>query len=141
MNLRLERHKNVETVYLPSGVTKRAWPGAGALLMHGHQVRAWMGIPFYGLQRFKGRRAEQDLEAALKAAEDAVKPFRPFREIILGHWHVPAWLQGCIVNGSLAGATELDNNAGRYAPPSQTSFLWHPKYGPFNLVPWKLEGR
>ncbi len=141
MALRLARHKNVETVYLPSGVTKRDWPGAGALLMHGHQVRAWMGIPFYGLQRFRGRKAEQELEAALKAAEDAVKSFRPFREIILGHWHCPAWLQDCIVNGCLTGTTELDHTLGRSAAPSQTSFLWHPKYGPFNLVPWKLEGR
>ncbi len=141
MQLRLERHKNVESVYLTSGVTKRDWPGAGALLMHGHQVRAWMGLPHYGLSRFRGRKAEQDLAAALKAADENLKTFRPFRDILLGHWHVPARLPGCIVNGCLTGTTELDQTLGRFAAPSQTSFLLHPKYGPFNFVEWTLEGR
>ncbi len=136
---RLVEHENVKMEYLPSPITRRDWPGGGVLLLHGHQVRAWMGIPFYGIQRLQGRKAREELQRALDMTKAMLADYKPWREMIMGHWHVPARLSGCIVNGSLAGITELDEHAGRYAKPSQTSFLWSPVHGPFNITEWTLD--
>jgi len=101
--------------------------GRSVLLEHGHTTRAWMGIPFYGLERSEGREARKRLARG-----------RPYTYHIIGHWHMPAELPYLMINGSLCGASEYDAAAGRHAEPSQTTFLMHPRHGPFNRVAWNL---
>ncbi|HUW99679.1 MAG TPA: hypothetical protein VMY35_01770 [Phycisphaerae bacterium] len=101
--------------------------GQSVLVEHGHSTRSWMGIPFYGLERASGREARKRLSKG-----------RPYQLHIVGHWHIPGELPGLMLNGSLVGANEYDSLAGRYAEPSQTTFLMHSKHGMFNRIPWRL---
>jgi len=97
------------------------------LIEHGHTVRGWMGIPFYGIARQKGREAIKHM--ALR---------RHFDWQLIGHWHKPFELDGTICNGCLAGTTELDHGESRFAAPSQNGFLVG-KHGPFGRVPFRLD--
>jgi hypothetical protein len=124
---RLAEHANVIMHLHKANPALIDLEGSGVLAMHGHGMKSWMGIPFYGIQRFQGRKAKVHMEQE-----------RPFKLMVCGHWHAPAEVYGCIINGCLSGTTELDHTVGRYAPPSQTSFLWHPKYGVFNKTTWDL---
>jgi hypothetical protein len=102
--------------------------GRSVILSHGHETKAWMGIPFYGIERAEGREARKRLSRG-----------RPYTLHIIGHWHAPGMLSGLIINGALCGSTEYDAMAGRYADASQTTFLMHREHGHFNLVPWNLQ--
>src|SRR6185312_15027171 len=103
--------------------------GKRFLLAHGHHIMGQAGIPFYGMERSRAR------EAVKRAAE----PNKMFDYMSMGHWHVPAIISGNIlINGSLPGCTEFDHLQGRYAPPSQVSFLVHPRHGMFGWTPWSL---
>jgi len=96
------------------------------LLEHGDGMRAWMGIPFYGIEREKGREAFKRMNTD-----------KTFDCMAIGHWHVPTLLGGVIlINGSLSGTTEYDHGAGRHSPPCQVGCLVHPEHGIFNLVPF-----
>jgi hypothetical protein len=99
------------------------------LIEHGNNIKTWMGIPFYGLDRLAGLEARKRLRAG-----------KPFGLHILAHWHVPVWGPSGLINGCLIGTTEYDHAAGRYARPSQTTFLLHPRFGVYNYVPWDLSG-
>jgi hypothetical protein len=125
---RLARHVNVDMTYHLDSPAYIDLDGRPVLAMHGHQFQSWMGIPYYGLQRYRGQKAIKHMEEN-----------KPFYEIFCAHWHNAARPPGAIMNGCLPGTTELDSNKGRHGPPSQTSMLWHPRYGPFNVTDWLLE--
>lgn len=129
LNAYLGRHKNVEPVLHPYIKAQVQIAGNEVLLEHGNDVRAWMGIPYYGMMRMEGREA-------IKRMHTPKLP--PYTEHLMGHWHVAALGPFGIVNGSLCGTSEFDMAAGRFAPPSQVSFLVHPKWGVFNWVRWNL---
>lgn len=101
--------------------------GRSVLLSHGHETKAWMGIPHYGIERAEGREARKRM-----------KKGRPYTLHIMGHWHIYAELPGYILNGSLCGASEYDAKSGRFAEPSQTTFLMHGEHGHFNTIAWRL---
>lgn len=104
--------------------------GKRFLLAHGHHIMGQMGIPYYGMQRDKAREAVKRMNLASS---------KKFDYISIGHWHVPAIIDGNIlVNGNLPGTTEFDHIQGRHSPPSQVSFMVHPKHEIFNWVPWSL---
>lgn len=95
------------------------------LCEHGDQVRSWMGIPWYGLERMRGREAMRRMHHADKV----------FHYIVIGHYHVPGWVSGNILcNGSLTGTNEYDHSCGRHAQASQLAFLVHGEHGVFNLL-------
>lgn len=126
-NAYLKEHGNLSIVQ-PEGM-KQIIDVAGwkFLSEHGDGVKAWMGIPFYGIQRERGREAIRRMRTDLG-----------FDYLSIGHWHVPSVLEDSIfINGSLSGTSEYDHGAGRHARPSQVSFLVHPRYGYFNFVAWK----
>lgn len=127
-NQYLARHDNVKII--PGRGTKLLADVQGKkfLLQHGHSVKSWMGIPYYGLEREKAR------EAIKRMNTD-----KTFDYVSCGHWHVPGFVSGIIINGNLPGTTEFDHMLGRHAPPSQVSFMVHPKHGFFNFTPWKLQ--
>lgn len=127
-NTALSKHSNVEIVQSPGTTLLASVMGKRFLIKHGHTVKAWMGIPFYGLEREKGREAAKRMNTT-----------KTFDYISIGHWHVPSAMWGLFINGSLPGTTELDHALGRFAPPSQVSMMVHPKYGVFNYTPWRLD--
>ena len=99
------------------------------LIEHGHTVKPYMGIPWYGMLRTRG----------LEASQRMGRPGKEFDYYMFGHWHTPFFGSGMLCNGSLMGTTEYDHQFGRYAPPSQTGFLVHPAKGIFNYIPFTLE--
>lgn len=126
-NAKLARHRNIEIETSPGNKILTNINGKRFLVEHGHAVNAYMGTPYYGLDRHAGREAQKR----------RLRPSKQYDYISIGHWHVPAIVSGFIlVNGSLTGTTELDHLVGRYAPPSQVSFLVHPKHGVFGWTPW-----
>jgi len=125
----LQNYKNIRTrLHLPLkaqfDIERRS-----VLAEHGNNTRAWMGIPHYGIERAEGREARKRLKRG-----------RPFTLHLCGHWHVGAHIGDLIINGSLCGSTEYDAGAGRFAVPSQTSFLMHRRHGPFSRISWDLTG-
>lgn len=96
------------------------------LIEHGDNIKAHMGIPYYGFQRLLGK------EAARRMNTD-----KGFHYQSIAHWHVPALIDGrTIVNGSLSGTSEFDHGYGRHAAPCQVGFLVG-RHGMFNIVPFQ----
>jgi len=103
--------------------------GHNFLLEHGDTVKAYMGIPYYGMNRERGREAIKRMGTA-----------KEFDYMGIGHWHVPGFIEGAvIVNGSLSGTTEFDHSVGRHADPCQVAFMVHPKHGVFNWTPFNTD--
>lgn len=127
-NQYLAKQSNVKITHFPGVKGLAPVQGINFLLSHGHHIMGQMGIPYYGMSRDKGREAVKRLNTN-----------QTFKYISIGHWHVPAIVEGNIlVNGNLPGTTEFDHMQGRHAAPSQVSFLVHPQHGLFGWTPWKL---
>ena len=98
--------------------------GKRFLIEHGDTIRAWSGIPLYGIQRSAAREAMRRMDG-----------IHGYDYYSIGHFHVPNWLEGRIlVNGSLSGTSEFDHSCGRHALPAQVAYLVHPVYGIFNFT-------
>ncbi len=121
-----EKHTNVKP-HLAKGIKQVATvAGSRFLLEHENTVKAWMGIPYYGMQRERGREAIKRMNTP-----------HTFDYLACGHWHVPGLIEGSMItNGSLSGTSEYDHSCGRHANPCQMAFLVHPKKRVFNLVPF-----
>jgi len=103
--------------------------GRRYLLLHGHNILGWMGLPWYSIER--------------KVAKEAVKrlnqpDFKRFHKVILGHWHTPVSTPMYWVNGSVSGTDAYDHKNGRHSTPCQASWLVHKDHGEFSRVDWKL---
>lgn len=102
--------------------------GRKYLLMHGHNIQGWMGIPYYSIER--------------KSAKEAIKrmntPDRRFHKMILGHYHHPISHPNYWIGGSVSGTDTFDHKNGRYATPSQASWLVSSKHGEFARIDWSL---
>lgn len=98
------------------------------LLFHGHQIKGWAGLPYYGFDR----------RVALEAVKRMGLPETGFTKLVMGHFHVavdaPQWLIG----GSLSGTNAFDHACGRHAEAHQTSWLVHKKHGQFAWTRWRL---
>jgi hypothetical protein len=126
----LSQHKNV-IIHEQDGMTHLAnVVGQRFLCEHGDTIKAWMGIPYYGIERMRAR------EATRRMLERKKKDLG-FDYVSCGHFHVPAVVSGNILmNGSLSGTSEFDHGCGRHARPSQVSFMVHPEHGIFDWTPW-----
>jgi hypothetical protein len=89
-NQYLSRHKNVETFTAPGVKHLENINGFGFLIEHGHTVKSWMGIPYYGMERERGR------EATKRMMTD-----KGFHYQSVAHWHVAAWV------GGISSSTDL----------------------------------
>lgn len=127
-NLRVANIQNIE-------VNIHACPSAVVtvgpekyLCFHGHQIKAFSGIPYYSLDR----------RVALEAIKRIGRHDAEFTKLITGHLHNafngPHWMIG----GSLTGTDTNDHNNGRHAPPHQTAWFVHPEHGEFDYTRWKL---
>lgn len=98
------------------------------LIFHGHQIKGWAGIPYYGFERRVAMEAVKRMNA-----QDA-----GFTHLMFGHFHIagdtPNWLSG----GSLSGTNAFDHACGRHSPAHQTSFLVHQRHGHFGFMRWWL---
>jgi predicted phosphodiesterase len=93
------------------------------MLMHGDQVRSWMGMPWYGLQR-----------EYLKWRALAESFVGGFDNLVVGHFHSPNRItiqrNEIIINGSLKGGDEFSLGAISAATdPVQFFFGVHPRRG------------
>jgi len=106
------------------------------LITHGHGIRAWMGIPWYSVERKVGKesqaRMQLIMDQKLKMSEVG------FHKFIFGHFHTPIDTIMYSCAGSVQGTDAYDHTAGRYAPPSQAAWFIHPKYKEFGRVDFEL---
>jgi hypothetical protein len=125
--VRLENCKNVELNL--SREIKREFKIYDTTFMveHGNDIKAWMGIPHYGLERLRSR------EALRRSATKRVG----LDYLMIGHFHTYAVMEGLMINGALCGTTPYDHAVARYAPPSQSAFLVG-KHGVYNFFKMDL---
>lgn len=127
-NERASKCQNVRTVQSDGIKLLADVNGKKFLLEHGSDIKGWAGFPYYGMGRMKGREAARRMNTR-----------RGFDYSVMGHFHVPAVIEGSmLVNGSLSGTSELDHAQGRHADPAQVAFLVHPHHGVFNWTPQAL---
>ena len=98
------------------------------LCFHGHQIKGWAGIPYYGLDR----------RTAMEAVKRMGLPDVAFTRLISGHLHHAVdgmyWRTG----GALSGTDANDHNNGRKSDPHQTAWFVHPEHGEFDFTRWFL---
>lgn len=125
---RLSKLPNVDFNMYPSVKALVAIQGWKYLCQHGHGIKGWSGIPWYGTDR----------HIASEAKARRSMPTKNFDKMILGHFHQPLWTTDYIINGSMSGTSELDHGCGRHALPAQVAFLVHPKYGEMNRIEFSV---
>lgn len=88
-------------------------------LIHGHQIRGWGGLPFYGLTRFDGRSIR--LHNMI------------YRYLLMGHHHQPAEIPNgageTIVSGDWVGANNLSGMMTAASRPQQKVLFVARKWG------------
>lgn len=126
----LSRHSNVDmrihakaSALVPVGNAERY------LLFHGHQIKGWAGLPYYGFDR----------RVAMEAVKRMGAPETGFTKMVMGHFHVAVDAPNWLIGGSLSGTNPFDHGCGRHSRAHQTSWLVHPKHGQFDWTRWHLE--
>jgi len=106
------------------------------LTCHGHNVRGWMGVPWYGIERKVGKEAQARLQLIMQEVERAKEI--GFHRYIFGHFHTPIFVSLYIGGASLQGTDAYDHQAGRYSGPAQGAWFVHPKNGEFDYISFDL---
>lgn len=99
------------------------------LCFHGHQLRGWSGIPYYGFDR----------RVMVEAVKRMNVPDLSFTKLITGHFHTAVDSMHWMIGGSASGTTTFDHTNGRHAPAHQTSWLVHPRHGQLAFTRWWLD--
>jgi hypothetical protein len=107
------------------------------LVTHGHGIKAWMGIPWYGIERRVARESTAR-QAIIMTDVDRAREIG-FNKVIHGHFHTPfdSMMYSC--GGSVSGTDAYDHQAGRHADPSQSAWMVHPRWGEFNRTNFLLQ--
>lgn len=112
------------TVTIPDayavGYTVQGWR---VMQQHGHEVKSWAGIPWYGIERYVSR------ITALESRRDQAP-----HVYLFGHFHTATSLPHAtgetFINGSLIGGTEFSVNAlGKSDKPAQWLLGVHEDHG------------
>ena len=98
------------------------------LLFHGHQIKGWAGLPYYGFDR----------RVALEAVKRMGFPELHFTKLVCGHFHVSVDSDHWMIGGSLSGTNAFDHASGRHSQAHQTSWFVHPEHGQFDFTRWWL---
>jgi len=131
---RLRDHNNVEmNIHVKMQATVDV-TGMKYLILHGHQIRGWAGIPFYGIERKVSKEAQKRLRAFAEIRE-AVR----FDKVVMGHFHTPSNMEDWMIGGSLSGTDAYDHKNGRYSRATQTAWLVHPRHGEFDWTKFRLD--
>jgi len=110
--------------------------GRKYLVMHGHQIRGWAGIPWYGVER-KASKESQSRLSMIMDEPDRLENLG-FHKIIAAHLHTPIDTLYYSVCGSLSGTNAYDRENGRYSPPSQGMWFVSAKHGEFGRIDFSL---
>lgn len=106
------------------------------LISHGHGIRAWMGIPWYSVERRSSKEAQARMQLImdqkLKMADVG------FHKMIAGHFHTDIDTDLYAFGPSVQGTDAYDHQSGRYSKPGQVGWLVHEKYAEFGRVNFKL---
>jgi hypothetical protein len=106
------------------------------LITHGHTIRGWMGVPWYGVERKVGKEALARMQIIMQEFDRAKEI--GFHKYVFGHFHTPIDTPLYSCGASLQGTDAYDHQAGRYANPGQSAWLVHPKHGEFNRINFNL---
>lgn len=106
------------------------------LITHMHGVKAWMGIPWYGIERRAAREASARQSIIMNDVTRAKEI--GFNKIVHGHFHTPFDSPMFTCGGSVSGTDAYDHQCGRHSEPSQSAWMVHPKYGEFNRINFQL---
>lgn len=103
--------------------------GIQYLMTHGHDIKGWAGVPWYGFQRLIGA------EATNRLMDDIG---RRFHRIANGHFHTPFCNPWFMSNGSPQGTTPYDHKEGRRSRPAQCCWMVHPTHLEFDWTTIRL---
>ncbi|KKL54648.1 hypothetical protein LCGC14_2263290 [marine sediment metagenome] len=103
--------------------------GRRYLLSHGHDIKAWMGVPYYGIERKVSREAL----VRLNGPDD-----NKFHKVVMGHFHAPLAHPYFWIGGSASGTDEFDHKCGRRSIPMQSAWIVHKEHGEFNRTDFIL---
>lgn len=129
----LRNHPNVQFNVHPKYQTVVDVSGFKYLISHGHNIRSWMGTPYYGVERQVGKEARKRIRAVQEIREKV-----RFDKMAIAHFHSPANMDDWMIGGSLSGTDAFDHKCGRYSTPCQTAWLVHPKHGEFDWTVFRL---
>lgn len=124
----LARHSNVEVKIHAKASALVEIGSERYLLFHGHQIKGWAGLPYYGFDR----------RVAMEAVKRMGFPETAFTKLLCGHFHTAFDGLHWMIGGSLSGTNAFDHSCGRHAQAHQTSWLVHPTHGQFNFTRWWL---
>lgn len=108
------------------------------LIMHGHNIRGWMGIPWYSIERKIAKEATARM-GLMMDEYFAKRNEIGFHKLHFAHFHQPMDHPLYSANGSTQGTDAYDHKDGRHADPSQSSWLIHPSHGEFDRTNFNLK--
>ena len=133
----IKEHRNIEFNIYPMHSKVVSISTMNYLIMHGHGIRAWMGIPWYGIERRTAREATARQNIIMQDIEKAKEV--GFNKIVHGHFHAPFDTSLFTCGGSVSGTDAYDHQSGRHADPCQSAWMIHPKWGEFNRTNFQLK--
>jgi hypothetical protein len=135
----LAKHPNVEFNIYPQHEKVVSVSNRQYLIMHGHGLPQYFGVPWYSVERRVGRESTARMNEIMTHS-DIERRSREigFHKLVFGHFHVPFdhALYSCC--GSVSGTDAYDHKFGRHAYPSQSAWMVHPKYGEYDRINFDL---
>lgn len=107
------------------------------LLCHGHNVKGWMGVPWYGIERKVGKESQARMQLIMEDFQRAKDI--GFNKYCHGHFHTPFVGELYRCGASLSGTDAYDHQAGRYSHPGQSAWLVHEEWGEIDNIVLKLQ--
>jgi hypothetical protein len=138
--LNLRNHKNVDFNYYPMHETVVHVGNRQYLLSHGHNIRGWMGIPWYSIERKVRKESDARMQIIMESRGrelDLLKQIG-FHKFVFGHWHINFKHPRYVCCGTPKGTDAYDHKDGRHCEPMQLGWRIHPKHGEQNWMDFTL---
>lgn len=137
VQLRLADHiksGKVEFNYYPVHEKVIHVAGRQYLLSHGHNIRGWMGIPWYSIERKVRKESDARMQIIMEAKNREIDMLRQigFHKFIFGHWHINFKHPRYVCCGTPKGTDAYDHKDGRHCNPMQFGWRIHPEHGEQN---------
>ena len=132
----LSKYSNVEFNIYPLHEKVVEVGGRRYLIAHGADIKGWMGVPWYSIERKLGREAKARMEIAMNeiGTEQTRMKEIGFHKYIFGHWHTNFDSDSYACSASLSGTSAYDHAAGRYSLPGQPVWMVSAKHGDFDRM-------